>query len=149
SLCSSPSTVGDIPMPTITFNSWTSAFTGSFNSTLSFQAFEAVVAESPLLVSLLNSFGGTIDLSGPGKPLATGTGFESNSNTIYIDPAILPTGAKPYAASQLATTLAHELGHALVNGGHLSSISAATVAEAIHNGLTGEGTAAATEFVVA
>jgi hypothetical protein len=137
-------------LSTLTYNRWTSAFTAKFNSNLTLDAFEAVIQQSPLLTDLLNHFSGSIDISGPGKPQVAGTGYSSQHNTIYVDPTILPSGSgPPYTAQQLATALAHELGHALLPHGSVSAVTASDPTQAVNVGLTDEGTAVAAEFAVA
>src|ERR1700733_801570 len=118
-------------------NNWQEFF--SSNGLL---AFEAVALQSPLLTNLLNGFGGRISLS------SGATYFDQGANTIYIGTDYTSESTQDGFA-QLAVALAHELGHAEVQGGTTSTITASSVSTAIQLGLDGEGVAGATEFVVA
>jgi Ca2+-binding RTX toxin-like protein len=112
-------------MTALTFTNWTPAFAKQCNSNLSFLAFQKTMMQSPLLLDMLNQFaptrsGATIDTSGPGKPQAAGTRFSPTYNAIYVSREIMPQSSQNYSAAQLATVLAHELGHALLPNGSVN-----------------------------
>lgn len=122
-------------MSALTYNNWNNFITGA-----SLQAFEAVILQSPLLTNLLNAFGGTVSLSNGEE-----TYYSQASNTIFIG-----TDYASGSLAALAVALAHELGHAEVDGGNPATLlSAPSVSAGIQVGLHAEGVAVATEFVVA
>ena len=139
-------------MSRLTFGNWTADFINGFSSTQTFAAFQSLMQESPLLISLLNSFGtsvsdSAITTSGPTKPQTVGT--STVLPTIYVDPSWLPTGSVHLSFVQLATSIGHELGHALLPSGHNNYTTTSDPSQAIALGEGDEGSAAAAEFIVA
>ena len=121
-------------MPTLN-NDWQEFFSDN-----GLQAFEAVVFQSPLLTSLVNEFAGTISL------WSGATYFDQDADTIYIGTDHTSESTQDGFA-QLAVALAHELGHAEVEGGATyNSYATSSVSAAIQLGLENEGVAGATEF---
>ncbi|WP_129517187.1 hypothetical protein [Burkholderia stabilis] len=107
-----------------------------------YNAIIAAVEKSPFLAGELNAYGNyegwRFEIGEEGKGVYT----NPSAKVIAFD----PTWSEP--ANIFATTLAHELGHALLLGG-MGGPPAHNPDQAVANGLTNEGVALLSEYIVA
>ncbi|MCG5078617.1 hypothetical protein, partial [Paraburkholderia tagetis] len=117
----------------------------SKNSALSSEKYNAIIAsaeKSSFLAGELNAFGNS-----DGWSFVTG----EKGKGVYTDPSQKIIAFDPSwseASDVFATTLAHELGHAMLPGGTGGSL-ALNPDQAVKNGLTNEGVGLVSEYIVA
>jgi hypothetical protein len=158
-------------MSTTTVPNYSTQFAVLFNgntNTPAYTQFMAIVAKSPLLLSLLDTFfadntksdgkstgKGVIEISGsPGDPIKNSDETGTSGIVISISQSLINnylTGPKANATTMalFADALAHELGHALLPNGQGNPANAADPDAAIQVGILAEGAAAVSEYVVA
>ncbi|CAB3759019.1 hypothetical protein [Paraburkholderia solisilvae] len=126
---------------TLTANALKKLVEGFGFGTEQYNAIVSAAARSDFLAGELNAFGGSAWKFKVGLP-DSGISTESDGNLISIDPSWKES------SDAFATTLAHELGHALLPGGTGGS-PANNPYQAIANGLSNEGVALVSEYIVA
>jgi hypothetical protein len=102
----------------------------------------AAAAKSPFFAGELNAFGALEGWKFAKGTAGSGVFADPNLQKISFDPSWNETG------SPLATTIAHELGHALLVGG-IQTVGSATLADAVSNSHMNEGVALVAEYIVA
>jgi hypothetical protein len=112
-----------------------------FNSA-EYNAIVAAAARSSFLAGELNAFGNDSYWSFKRGPAGSGVFTNPSKGVVSFD----SSWSEP--SNAFATTLAHELGHALLQGGTGGKL-ATNPDQAIANGLTNEGVALLSEYIVA
>ena len=131
------------------------AFSDTFKQSPNFSKIIAVINNSPTLVNEINTFA-----SNSGNQITLGsvgiaeTFRGSNGNmTIEIDPnyfaSVFTNSLTADSPQQFATTIGHELGHALLPNGYGNIDSANNPDQAAQIGLTSEGVALSNEYAIA
>ena len=128
----------------------TSAFNGTVSTASGFNDFLDVVQRSPTLATYINAFSmgnGSVQPSGSGS-------YTESARSIYIQANEFPVAGDEASVLRFAGVLAHELGHAVLNGGMLSDrgfnefLNAPNAERAADIQLAQEGTANYLEYLV-